>query len=168
MTDWLTDNERLTWVTFAAVLELLPKELDGQLTRDENLSHFDYFCLAMLSEAPERTLRMTTLASMTNATLPRLSRVVSRLEAGGFIERRTCDDDGRATNAILTGAGFAKVSHAAPGHVENVRRYVFDTLAPEHVDQLLDISRRLLSRLDPEGKMMATAREPTSPPVRSS
>jgi hypothetical protein len=67
---WLTDDERVAWVRLAAVLELLPGVSDTQLRRDADLSHFEYFVLAMLSEAPERTLRMTSLAARTNAFLP--------------------------------------------------------------------------------------------------
>jgi DNA-binding MarR family transcriptional regulator len=77
----------------------------------------------MLSEAPERTLRMTALAQRTNATLPRLSHVVRRLEERGLVERSSCPDDGRATNARLTSAGWATVV-TAPGHVATVRRHV--------------------------------------------
>ena len=55
----------------------------------------------MLSEAPERTLRMTALAALTNATLPRLSHVVGRLEGRGLVERGLSRGR-RATNASLT------------------------------------------------------------------
>ncbi|MCU1526702.1 MAG: MarR family transcriptional regulator [Frondihabitans sp.] len=156
-TRWLTSDERTAWVRFAAVLELLPGVLDSQLDRDENLTHFEYFVLAMLSEAPARTLRMTGLAARTNATLPRLSRVVSRLEDQGFVARSPCAEDRRATNATLTEAGWAKVVHAAPGHVGNVRAAVIDALSPEQVTQLAQISTQILSRLDPDGRMFASA-----------
>ena len=92
-TAWLDADQQAAWVRFAAVLELLPAALDAQLSRDVGLTHFDYFTMAMLSEAPERTLRMTALAARTNATLPRLSRVVTRLELIGLVERRPCPQD---------------------------------------------------------------------------
>jgi DNA-binding MarR family transcriptional regulator len=152
---WLDADQRAAWVRFAAVLELLPAALDAQLSRDESLTHFDYFALAMLSEAPERTLRMTALAARTNATLPRLSRVVSRLEQLGFVERKPCPQDRRATNASLTPAGWDKVVHAAPGHVATVREYVVDALTPTQLRQLGAIAGRMLERLDPDGRMFA-------------
>jgi DNA-binding MarR family transcriptional regulator len=155
-TRWLSDEEREAWVKFAAVLELLPGGLDAQLTRDEGLTHFDYFTLAMLSEAPNRTLRMTALAARTNATLARLSRVVGRLESAGYVERTPCAEDGRATNATLTEAGWRKVVHAAPGHVHNVRDLVIDALTAHQVKELSTISSLLLERLDPDGKMIAS------------
>ncbi|WP_235929087.1 MarR family winged helix-turn-helix transcriptional regulator [Marisediminicola senii] len=153
---WLTDTERAAWVRFAAVLELLPGALGAQLSADEGLTHFEYFTLAMLSEAPHRTLRMTALANRTNSTLPRLSHVVSRLENEGFVARTACPDDRRAKNATLTEAGWAKVQQAAPAHVENVRSLVFDTLTPAQVESLEGVCRALLLRLDPEGRMVAS------------
>lgn len=147
---WLDEDERATWLRLIAVVELLPGALDAQLRRDSQLTHFDYYVLAMLSESPERTLRMTALALRTNATLPRLSHVVRRLEDRGLVERFPCPQDGRATNARLTTAGWEAVVAAAPGHVETVRRHVFDPLTPTQVAQLRDICDALLPTLDPE------------------
>ncbi len=157
-TRWLTDDERVAWVRLAAVVELLPGVLDSQLRRDADLSHFEYFVLAMLSEAPERTLRMTSLASRTNATLPRLSHVVRRLEDRGLVRRFPCPEDGRATNAQLTGAGWQKVRDSAPGHVAHVRSQVIDALDAEQVRQLTENTEAILGRIDPDGVVMAPQR----------
>ena len=158
-TRWLTDEERVAWVRLAALVELLPGVLDTQLRRDADLSHFEYFVLAMLSEAPDRTLRMTSLAARTNATLPRLSHVVRRLEDRGLIRRFPCPEDGRATNAQLTEAGWSTVVAAAPGHVANVRRQVIDALNADQVTQLAEITEAILSRIDPDGVVMAPQRD---------
>jgi DNA-binding MarR family transcriptional regulator len=156
---WLTDEERIAWVRLAAVLELLPGVLDTQLRRDADLSHFEYFVLAMLSEAPARTLRMTALATRTNATLPRLSHVVRRLEDRGLVRRFPCPEDGRATNAQLTEAGWDKIVAAAPGHVANVRQQVIDALDAEQVHQLAGITAAILGRIDPDGAVLSPQRD---------
>jgi DNA-binding MarR family transcriptional regulator len=150
---WLTPEERVIWVRLSAVLELLPAVLDSQLRREAGLTYFEYYLLAMLSEAPGRTLRMTALAQRTNATLPRLSHVVRRLEDRGLVTRLPCPEDGRATNARLTDAGWDAVVDAAPGHVTTVRHHVVDALTPGQLDELGDIADALLSRLDPQGRM---------------
>jgi DNA-binding MarR family transcriptional regulator len=147
---WLDAQERAAWLRLIAVVELLPSALDAQLRRDSQLTHFDYYVLAMLSESPERTLRMTALAARTNATLPRLSHVVRRLEDRGLVERFPCPQDGRATNARLTPAGWDAVVAAAPGHVEAVRRHVLDPLSKQQVTQLREICDALLPTLDPD------------------
>ena len=155
MTRWLDPEERAAWLRLAAVMELLPGALDAQLRRDAGLSHFDYFVLAMLSEAPDHTLRMTALAQRTSATLPRLSHVVQKLEGRGFVERFPCPEDRRATNARLTDRGWDLVVETAPGHVETVRHLVIDGLSATQVRQLARISDAMLARLDPEGRMQA-------------
>jgi DNA-binding MarR family transcriptional regulator len=154
-TQWLDDSERAAWLRLIAVVELLPGVLDSQLRAEEGMSHFEYFVLAMLSEAPERTLRMTSLAQRTNATLPRLSHVVRRLEGRGLVVRFPCPEDGRATNAQLTDAGWDAVVAAAPGHVDTVRRHVLDALTLEQLEQLRSIGDALLTRLDPDRQMTA-------------
>ena len=155
-TDWLDDGERAAWVRLAAVLELLPGVLDSQLRRDSGLTHFEYYALAMLSESPEHTLRMTALAEHTNATLPRLSHVARRLEERGLVRRLPCPQDARATNVQLTDIGWAAVQAAAPGHVATVRSTVIDALDPEQVTQLTAIGDAILARLDPTGSMAPT------------
>jgi DNA-binding MarR family transcriptional regulator len=152
-TRWLNDAELDAWIRFIAVVELLPGVLDSQLRRDSGLTHFEYMVLAMLSEAPERTLRMTSLAARTNSTLARLSHVVSRLEARGLVARAACAEDRRATNARLTDEGWSAIVAAAPGHVETVRRNVLDALTPTQVGQLGEIAGAVLARLDPAGAM---------------
>ena len=150
---WLDDEQRTAWVRLIALVELLPGVLDSQLRRDAGLSHFEYFVIAMLSEAPARTLRMTELAARTNATLPRLSHVVTRLETRSLVERFPCPEDGRATNVRLTETGWAKVVETAPGHVETVRENVVDALSRQQIEQLTEIAGAILDRIDPDGVM---------------
>jgi DNA-binding MarR family transcriptional regulator len=152
-TKWLDETQLTAWVRLAAVLELLPSVLDSQLRRDAGLTHFEYYVLAMLSEAPQRTLRMTSLAQQTNATLPRLSHVVKKLEDRDLVERFPCPSDARATNARLTPTGWKKVRDTAPGHVAAVRQHVIDVLTPEQLDQLTGITNAILGAVDPDGTM---------------
>jgi DNA-binding MarR family transcriptional regulator len=148
---WLDAEERAAWLSLAGMMTLLPAALDAQLQRDAGLSHFEYMVLAMLSERPSRTARMSELAGLANGSLSRLSHVARRLEAQGLITREACPDDGRATNAVLTDAGYAKVVETAPGHVENVRTLVFDALEPAQHDQLRAIGAAILGRVNPGG-----------------
>lgn len=162
--NWLDDREQAAWVRLAAVLELMPGVLDTQLRRDAALSHFEYMTLAMLSQAPHHTLRMTALSQQTHATLPRLSHVVKRLEERGLVQRFPCPEDARATNARLTPEGWQTVVATAPGHVANVRRHVFDALTPEQVHQLALIADAVLTRVDPDKTLTTLAdRYPIAP-----
>lgn len=153
---WLSTDEHDAWIRLVAVTLLLPSSLDNQLQRDAGLTHFGYLVLAMLSEADGRTLPMSTLASYTNASLSRLSHVVARLERNGWVVREPDENDRRVTIARLTDAGYAKIVDTAPGHVEHVRKAVFDALTPEQVRQLDDIASNVLCRLDPGRRNVAT------------
>lgn len=145
---WLSPAERDAWLGLIGVVELLPGALDGQLQRDAGVSHFEDMVLAMLSEAPD-TLRMTALAAQTKSTLPRLSHVVTRLVNRGFVERIPCPQDKRATNAHLTDAGWQHIQASAPGHVAAVRELVINSLSAAQIEQLRNITARILARLDP-------------------
>ena len=150
---WLTDDEIDTWLKFRAVVALYPGLLDAQLRRDAQLTHMEYQVLAMLSEVPDRTLRMTALAARTNGSLTRMSHVVTRLEQRGIVARSACPEDGRATNVTLTDAGHDALVAAAPGHVTQVRESFLDALSPAQLGQLDAICDAILDRIDPEGKM---------------
>lgn len=149
---WLSEEERAMWLAFASVLFRMPVALDNQLRRDACLSHFEYTVMAALSEAPERRLRMSHLAAMAESGLPRLSQVVGRLEKRGWITRAADPGDGRSTLATLTERGWDKVVQTAPGHVEEVRRLVFDPLTKAQQKRLHEISRRIMYTIDPEDR----------------
>lgn len=155
--EWLDEEERVAWIRLVALVELLPGVLDSQLRRDAGLTYFDYFVLAMLSETPHRVLRMTELADRTNATLARLSHVVSRLEDRALVKRVPCPGDRRATNVQLTDAGWEKLVATAPGHVTTVRRQVFDALDRQQVRELAEIARDILRKIDPDSRMTGHA-----------
>jgi DNA-binding MarR family transcriptional regulator len=148
---WLDDEERRTWLELVSVVIRLPGALDAQLQRDAGMSHFEYQVVAALSEAPERTLRMSTLAARSEGSLARLSQAVGRLERRGWVRRTPDPTDGRYTLAVLTDEGWAKVVQTAPGHVEAVRSLVFDPLTKAQTRQLREICRRVMSAVDPGG-----------------
>jgi DNA-binding MarR family transcriptional regulator len=140
MTRWLTDKERQTWLALVPVMLKLTPALDSQLQRDSALTHFDYQCMAMLSESEGRVLRMSELAALVNSSLSRLSHVIKKLETRGWVERTPCADSRRVTMVHLTDPGMRVVEKAAPGHVEAVRDLVFEGLTEEQVTQLRQIA----------------------------
>jgi DNA-binding MarR family transcriptional regulator len=147
---WLDAEDSQAWRALAKTMFRLPAALDAQLRRDAGITHFEYEVLALLSEAPERTLRMSELAMWAGGSLPRLSQVVTRLEQRGWVRRTPDPADGRYTLAILTSQGQAKAAQAAPGHVQEVRRLVFDPLTRTQSRQLGEIARRIFRAIDPD------------------
>jgi DNA-binding MarR family transcriptional regulator len=153
VTRWLSDEEQQVWRAFLGANKLVFEQLDRELQRDSGIPHAYYEILVRLSEAPERALRMSALADRSQSSRSRLSHAVSRLEENGWVVRRSCTDDKRGQVAHLTDEGFAALEAAAPGHVESVRKHVFDPLTPEQQEQLRTISTALLDALmaDPDG-----------------
>jgi DNA-binding MarR family transcriptional regulator len=133
---WLTDDEQLVWRRFVQVLIKIPAALEAQLQRDAGLTHMGYVVLFTLSERDDRRLAMSRLAKSATASLSRLSHVVARLEAHGWVRRERDREDGRVQIAVLTDEGFAKLVDSAPGHAEAVQQLVFDRLSAAQVRQL--------------------------------
>lgn len=156
MTRWLDDDELRAWLRLAGVMLKLSPALDSQLQRDCDLTHFDYLCLAMLSEAEDRTLRMSDLAMQVNASLSRLSHVVSKLERRGWVARRPSPTSRRVTLVSLTDEGWQVLVEAAPGHVETVRSLVFDGLSCEDVAALERIAGHVVARIE-ESRLRTTS-----------
>ncbi|HEX3793649.1 MAG TPA: MarR family transcriptional regulator [Acidimicrobiales bacterium] len=145
---WLTAEELESWLSVVRLITWLPWSIDQQLQRDSNLAMVEYQVLAMLSKDPQRTMRMSSLAEVTNASLSRLSRVVKRLEDRGLVYRTPDPSDGRFTLAILTDGGFRILGDAAPAHVALVRSLVIDVLSPEQLRRFGLAAERIMSRID--------------------
>lgn len=148
MTRWLAEDELQAWLKLAGVMLKLPPTLDSQLQHDSDLTHFDYLCLAMLSESDDRTLRMSELATRVNASLSRLSHVISKLEKRGWVARTPSPDSRRVTLVSLTEEGWKVLVAAAPGHVETVRSLVFDGLSAEDVAALNRVAGHIVERIE--------------------
>lgn len=148
-TRWLDEEEQETWRAFLWTSRLLNEALDRQLQRDSSMPHAYYMILAMLSEAPGRALTMTALAEIVHSSPSRLSHAVNRLEEAGWVSRCKHDGDRRTTIARLTDEGYAVLREAAPGHVGEVRRHLFDPLTREQMLQFRETLHALLSSLDP-------------------
>lgn len=146
---WLSPEERQAWLALYAVATRLPGTLDADLFRRARITLFDYHVLAMTSESPDRQLAMSELAAFSNASLSRLSHVVKKLEQRGWMRRSPSTTDARVTTAAITDEGMAALVDLAPGHVESVRKAVFDALDDQDVADLARIGNKILTLLDP-------------------
>ena len=152
----LRQRERVAVARLHALLELLPTALDQRMA-PAGLTAFEYTLLEALWEADAHRLRLSALASRTNATLPRLSRVVTSLEKKGLVTRTPCAEDGRAFNAELTEAGIDRYLDTRPLHADAVRAMILQDLSEDEVDQLADVTLKILGRLDLRRRLAVTA-----------
>lgn len=150
-TRWLDAEENQAWREIWAVMTWLPTSLDAQLRADAGLSLAEYNALSQMSEAPQRTVRLSALAAATNMTLSHLSRVITRLEEAGWVRRSPDPTDRRATLGTLTDEGWQKVVAVAPGHVQTVRRLIFDHFTPRQTRELGEYAGRIADAVHPKG-----------------
>lgn len=110
--------------------------------------------LLRLARTPGRRLRMTELAAQAALSTSGLTRLVDRLEDGGYLRRDPSSSDRRSSLAVLTDLGATVVAEALPGHLESLRRNMGDALGGEAIALLTDMLATLRNR----------ARGPTPPP----
>jgi DNA-binding MarR family transcriptional regulator len=109
---------------------LLEAALDHDL-QAHGLQLSEYEILSMLSEHPDRRLRMSVIAEMVVQSRSRLTHTAGRLENRGWVRREACAGDRRGVELVLTDAGFAEITRMAPTHVASVRTNLLDHLARE-------------------------------------
>ncbi len=134
MTQWLSEREQQFWRGWIATSMLLPEQLNRDLHEQHGLTGTDYQILVELSEAPDRRMRMSTLADHTLLSRSRLSHQIDRMTKAGLVVREVCDDDGRGMFAVLTDLGWDTIVAAAPDHVASVRRHLLDRLTTQEFE----------------------------------
>jgi DNA-binding MarR family transcriptional regulator len=144
---WLKEKEQVLWRRWLTVNALLPITLHRALQADSGLSLPDFDVLVQLTESPGGRVRVNDLARALHWERSRVSHHVTRMERRGLVKREECAADGRGAFVVLTPEGRASLEQAAPGHVEEVRRLIFDQLNEEEVDVLAGVLDKILGRL---------------------
>jgi len=139
---WSEDYEA-AWIGLLATYRRLIRELDSELESTHGLTMSGLELLVRLATAPERWLRLSTLAAEANLSLSRVSRIVDVLEARGLVERRPCPSDARAINAVLTDHGLAVAKAAQETHLAAVRERFFDRLTESEIQTFGTVFGRL-------------------------
>ena len=148
MTRWLTEAEQGSWRAWLAMVRLLPAALDRDLRESFELTLPDYEVMVVLSEAPQRRVRMADLAEATFGSRSRTTHQITRMEAAGWVTRQKCEEDARGQWAMLTDEGWDLLVRAAPIHVESVRAHLLDVLGTDDFAALGDMCQRVLAALE--------------------
>ncbi|KAB8181922.1 MarR family winged helix-turn-helix transcriptional regulator [Microbispora catharanthi] len=124
----LTAEEDALIRALPRLIYALPRAIDADMVREQQLPLIEWTALMRLSEAPQRRMRMGELAVACELSLSGMTRIVTVLERQGLVERVRCDDDARGLNAVLTDAGLARLEQAWPSNLASVRRHFLDHL----------------------------------------
>jgi len=146
----LTPDEERTWRALIRLLVQLPRTIDEDLVRRNNLSLTQYLVLMSLSEAPKRSLRMSQLATAASMSPSRMTRVVQAMEHDGLVGRSSAPGDGRGSIATLTDAGLRRLKEAWPEHLASVRALILDHIAPNDLDGFYRVIHGLLKSVEGE------------------
>ncbi|GIE92768.1 MarR family winged helix-turn-helix transcriptional regulator [Paractinoplanes rishiriensis] len=134
MAEPLNDAELITWRTFIESSWQLHTRLEDELRATTGLSMNDYHVLVVLSEAPDRRLRMGELAGRLVFSPSRITYQINSMVKRGLVRKQPCPEDGRGQEAILTEEGLAALEYAAPLHLITVRDRFIDHLDPDELD----------------------------------
>ncbi len=143
---WLDETQQEAWRGLRAVMFRAFPEMERTLKAHDLLA-IHYHILAVLSNAPEQTLRLTELADAANTSQSRLTHRLRVLVARGEVAISEDPDDRRAKNATLTTAGRKRLEHLAPIHIEDVQRLIFDPLTPEQTKALANAMTTIADHL---------------------
>lgn len=144
----MTPEQSRAWLALISTAELLPAALDAQLQRDADLTHYEFILLSTLQRGG--AMRLSDLAAATNATLPRASKVVSRLQQRELLERAENSTDRRSVLLKLSRQGRRRLVLATPDHFTTAHRLVLDQLSPAQLNALADALEPVVQALDPQ------------------
>jgi DNA-binding MarR family transcriptional regulator len=143
---WLNPAELKAWRQYIIASRRLLDALDEDLA-SHDLSMADYEVLAQLSDAPDRSMRMSELAELAMISRSRLSHRIKVMEQAGWVRREACPDDKRGSFAVMTPKGWKAIVAAAPDHVESVRTRFLDVLDKADQKLLAEIFERVTERV---------------------
>ena len=132
-----------TWVRFLRAHSSIVGKLNAELVADHGLTINDFEVLLHLSWAPDHAMRRVDLASSVLVTASGITRILQSLERDGYVESRTCPNDGRVSWACLTESGLAKVRAARATHLDGVRRLFLDRFSDDELATLGELLLRL-------------------------
>jgi DNA-binding MarR family transcriptional regulator len=102
-----------------------------------------YDVLLELSRADGGELRPFTLEQQLLLAQYNLSRLIDRLEQGGYVERRTCPEDGRGQVVAITASGRALVKRMWPTYRAAIARHVGAKLSEDEAARLATLLGKL-------------------------
>ncbi|MEW2505517.1 MarR family winged helix-turn-helix transcriptional regulator [Amycolatopsis sp. CA-161197] len=133
--------------TFGRLVEAssqLERRLGPAMQAETGLQHTWFEVLIRLARSEGGQLTMSALANEVALTTGGITRLIDRIEAAGYVERRPCPTDRRVAYAAITDAGRKVLDQAATVHARNLRTAfaAFSEADLDTLDGLLDRVRR--------------------------
>ncbi|MBU2670126.1 MarR family transcriptional regulator [Actinoplanes bogorensis] len=139
-------------------MNLLQHAVEQQLRADGDLSDIQFSVLMRLFDANGQ-LTMTELADGAVHSRSGLTYQAGQLEKAGLITRSPDPADERSTLVTITDAGRARIGQVLPGHIEVVKRLLFNQLSDHDVAALGEIMTRVRDHMRTEPPRSAAPRK---------
>ncbi|GAA3215537.1 MarR family transcriptional regulator [Microbacterium terregens] len=144
-----TREQLRIWRDYIETAEVLRTRLASRLQNESSLTAGDYQVLLALTEAPQRTVRSSELATLIGWERSRLSHHLGRMQKRHLIRRVACADDVHGVDVVATEVGREAFRAASVPHLRAVRELFLDALTPEMLAQVDDVSAALREHLGP-------------------
>jgi DNA-binding MarR family transcriptional regulator len=154
----LDPQELGSYFVLMEAVSLLQHQVEQQLRTEGGISYVQFQLLARLADA-DGPLTMTQLADGVVYSRSGLTYQAGLLEQAGLITRTPSPADERATLVTVTGAGRALVDRVLPGHVQIVRRLLFDPLSRDDLHHLGGIMTRVRDHMRTQPPRSAAPRK---------
>lgn len=148
MAEMLEPEEWELWETWMRAHRLLVRELDRGLQRECGISKAEFSVLVTLHQAPGREMRVGDLVDSLDWEKSRVSHQLTRMENRGLVAQTQGGPSGRRTSIGLTAQGRRVVQAAILVHGGNIRRYFFDSLAPDQAATIRAWSEQVIDHVE--------------------
>src|SRR5260221_6641493 len=143
----MSSAELATWRSLLDTTEAVRRVLGAEL-KDTSLSPADYQVLLALTEAPDKRMRSSELASTIGWERSRLSHHLGRMEGRGLITRHDCATDNRGAEVSMSATGARVFRRSTAPHMRSIKRHFADALTPAQFAALADVLRSLQTHLE--------------------
>jgi DNA-binding MarR family transcriptional regulator len=134
------DPRLAPWRAFLEAHARVTRRLDEELRAEHDLSLAEYETLLAIAWAPERRIRMRSLADSILLSKSGVTRLIDRLVADGLVERSACLSDARGAEAVLTEAGLDRLRTASRTHLRGIDEHFLEVVDQ---DDLVAIERSM-------------------------
>ena len=148
------DARLAPWRAFLEAHTRVSRRLDEELRAEHDLSLAEYDTLLTIAWAPDRRIRMRTLADSVMLSKSGVTRLIDRLVADGLVERSACLADARGAEAVLTPTGLDRLRAAATTHMRGIDRHFLEAVDAADLPVIERAMRVLADAAGPMGEQL--------------
>lgn len=148
------DARLAPWRAFLEAHTRVSRRLDEELRAEHDLSLAEYDTLLTIAWAPDRRIRMRTLADSIMLSKSGVTRLIDRLVADGLVERSACLADARGAEAVLTPTGLDRLRAAATTHMLGIDNHFLSVVDAGDLPVIERTMRVIADTAGPQGERL--------------